>query len=80
MIEQLDTENADRDLTSTVAVLTNTPDASNARRCSATIYLGDGTKDLDGTGGDFELTITVGRQETGRSANDNARPGGVSAW
>ena len=58
-IEQLDTENADRDLTSQVTVLTDTPDASAARLCQASIQLGDGTKDLDGTGGVFEIEISV---------------------
>lgn len=61
-LTQLDTENADRDLSSEVAVLTHTPDASNARRVMAVIKLGDGTKDLDGTGGDFTVRITVGGQ------------------
>jgi len=61
-IVQFDTENADRDLTSQVTVLTDTPDASNPVQCQAIVYLGDGAKDLDGTGGDFEMTITVGGQ------------------
>jgi len=61
-LTQLDTENADRDLSSEVAVLTHTPDASNARRVMAVIKLGDGTKDLDGTGGNFTVRITVGGQ------------------
>jgi len=61
-VTQLDTENADRDLTSQVTVLTDTPDASNNLICQAYIAFGDGTKDLDGTGGNFELVITVGGQ------------------
>lgn len=61
-IEQLDTENADLDLTSMVTVLTDTPDASNPRLCIGYIALGDGVKDLDGTGGTFELVVTVGGQ------------------
>ena len=59
-ITELDTENADRNLTSEVAVLTNTPDASNAILCQGIIYLGDGTKDLTATGGDFTVRVTVG--------------------
>jgi hypothetical protein len=62
MITQLDTENADRDLTSQVTVLTHTPDTSNPMLCQGLIFLGDGTKNLDGSGGNFELTITVGGQ------------------
>jgi len=62
MITQLDTENADRDLTSLVTVLTDTPDASNPMICQGLVLFGDGAKDLDGTGGTFELVITVGGQ------------------
>ena len=59
---QLDTENADRNLTSLVTVLTHTPSASLPLRCQALVNLGDGTKNLDGTGGDFEVVVTVGGQ------------------
>lgn len=62
MITQLDIENADRDLTSQVTVLTHTPDASKAMLCKGFIKFGDGSKDLDGSGGTFELSITVGGQ------------------
>jgi hypothetical protein len=59
----LDSENADRDLkTAAVTVLTHTPHATNHVMCAAHIALGDGAKNLDGTGGDFQLTITVGGQ------------------
>ncbi len=61
-IVQLDTENADRDLTSIVTVLTDTPNASRPVLCQGIIYFGDGTKNLDGTGGLFEFTITIGGQ------------------
>lgn len=61
-ILQLDSENADRNLTSSVTVLTHTPDASNPVLCQGLVMLGDGAKDLDGSGGDFELVITVGGQ------------------
>ena len=59
---QLDSENADRNLTSTVTVLTDTPDASEIIKCQGIIKLGDGAKNLDGTGGVFEVTITIGGQ------------------
>jgi len=62
MILQLDTENADRDLTSQVTVLTHTPSTSNPMKCVGLVEFGDGTKNLDGTGGDFELTVTVDGQ------------------
>jgi hypothetical protein len=58
----LDTENADRDLTSLVTVLTHTPSTSDALRCQGYIKLGDGTKNLSGNSGTFQLTITVGGQ------------------
>jgi hypothetical protein len=61
-MNQLDSENGDYDLTSSVTVLTDTPDASNPKICQAYIAIGDGSKDLDGTGGDFEVVITVGSQ------------------
>jgi len=57
-IRQLDTENGDYDLTSQVTVLTHTvPDGPTL--CVASVYLGDGVKNLDGSGGDFELEIIV---------------------
>lgn len=62
MIVQLDTENADFNLTTQQTVLTHTPDAVNPMLCQGLIMLGDGTKNLDGTGGDFELSISVGGQ------------------
>ena len=60
MLIQLDTENADGDLTSLVTVLTHTPSTTHAMRCIAYIELGDGAKDLDATGGLFQLVVTVG--------------------
>lgn len=60
MLPEFDSENADRDLTGQVTVLTHTPNASNAMFCNVYVECGDGAKNLDGTGGDFELTITVG--------------------
>jgi len=61
-IEELDTENADRDITTLITVLTDTPHATDDLLCQGLILLGDGAKDLDGSGGLFELTITVGGQ------------------
>jgi len=61
-LTQLDQENADRDITSVITVLTDTPDVSNNKLCVAHVALGDGVKDLDGSGGDFLITVTVGGQ------------------
>ena len=60
MISQLDTENADFDLTSEQTVLTHTPSTSVSMRCQALLKIGDGAKDLDGTGGNFTIGITIG--------------------
>ena len=62
MIYQLDTENADLDLASGATVITDTPHATKDTLCQAYIKLGDGTKNLDGTGGNFTYTIVVGGQ------------------
>jgi len=58
-LKELDSENGDFDLTSTVTVLTDTPDGSRDVLCYAVIYAGDGAKDLDGTGGTFELRVEI---------------------
>lgn len=62
MLVQLDTENADRNITALITVLTHTPSAANPMRCQGIVYLGDGVKNLSGAGGDFQLVITVGGQ------------------
>lgn len=62
MLTRLNSENADRNLTSPVTVLTHTPDAVRARLCRLHVALGDGINDLDGTGGNFTLAISVGGQ------------------
>jgi len=69
MITEFDTERnagagpgSPLDLTTLITVLTDTPDASNATICQGYIKLGDGNDNLDGTGGDFQLVITVGGQ------------------
>lgn len=65
MIEQLDTENADRDIkTAYIVCLTHTPSTVEAMHCQGVLYLGDGAKDLDGTGGAFKTRVTIGSQES----------------
>jgi hypothetical protein len=60
-LKELDTENADRDIkTASITVLTHTPTINSM--CMGYIKLGDGTKNLDGTGGDFKFVVTVGGQ------------------
>lgn len=53
-------EKADLDLTAFVAVLTHVPDPSAARTCRCVVTLGDGSKDLDGSGGIFLVKIYIG--------------------
>ena len=61
MISQLDYENADVNIAAAeITVLTHTPDAANPRLCQALVLLGDGAKDLDGTGGNFTIRVTIG--------------------
>lgn len=65
MIEQLDTENADRDIkTAYITCLTHTPSTLEAMQCQAALFLGDGAKDLDGTGGNFKIKVNIGSQES----------------
>lgn len=61
-MRQLAQENDDYDLTTAggVAVLTQTPSASGWTKCAVHLAIGDGVKDMDGTGGDFELYVTIG--------------------
>ncbi len=61
-IIQLDTENNDYNLTTSQAVLTHTPDALLNMICQGYIVLGDGIKNLDGSGGNFQFIIAVGGQ------------------
>ena len=60
--DQLDKENADRNLTSQVTVLTHTPNAAAPSMVQGMVALGDGSKNLDGSGGLFEFTITIAGQ------------------
>ncbi len=62
MIKVISTVNDDRNLTSAVTCLTATPSTTEPTRCQAALDLGDGSKNLSGAGGNFELTITVGSQ------------------
>lgn len=52
--------NSDYDLSATATVYNATPDASNARYLVFDVAVGDGTKNLDGTGGDFTLDVLIG--------------------
>jgi len=70
---QRDSENADRDITSKIAVLTDTVDVSG--NYVVRVMLGDGAKDLDGTGGAFELSISI----DGRVAQPNPQVIAVEA-
>ena len=51
-----------RDLTSQVTVLEYHNTDNEIMVCQGVIFLGDGANDLDGTGGDFELTLMFGNQ------------------
>lgn len=58
----LDSENADRDITSLITCLTHTPDANQYILCQGYIRFGDGTKNLGGVGGNYQLVVSVGSQ------------------
>ena len=70
---QRDSENADLDISSKIAVLTDTVDVSG--NYVVRVMLGDGAKGLDGTGGDFELSISI----DGRVAQPNPQVIAVEA-
>ena len=61
-LTQLDSENADRNLTSQVTVLTHTPSTTVPMQCQGLIHFGDGAKNLSGNSGSFRISITVGGQ------------------
>ncbi|TWU39482.1 hypothetical protein [Novipirellula artificiosorum] len=63
--EILDSESTSLDLAAGATVLTHV--VPETRVCSVSIRLGDGVKDLDGNGGDFEVTVFI---------DDNAWLGG----
>jgi len=58
----LDCEGALRDLTSEVTVLTYENTSTDILVCQGTITFGNGVNDLDGSGGDFEITVILGSQ------------------
>jgi hypothetical protein len=64
MLKQLDAETNDLDLTSFVLALTHTPDSVYPTQCQVAAYIGDGSKNLDGTGGTFKMKIMVGAYES----------------
>lgn len=53
---------ADRDLTSQVSVFSYTNSTGQDLLVMGIVSFGDGSKDLDGSGGDFELTLEIGGQ------------------
>ena len=61
-ITQLDTENADRNIATETQVLTYTDASGSPTKVGGHIMLGDGTNDLDGSGGSFTYRITVAGQ------------------
>jgi len=80
--EPVDNENADFDLTSVQTVLTHTltEDGLYVGR----VQIGDGVKDLDASGGGFELTVVIGGNtvEPGPQTitfGTNARSSAISA-
>ena len=40
------------------------PSTVEAMQCQAALFLGDGVKDLDGTGGAFKIKVKIGSQES----------------
>jgi hypothetical protein len=63
LVEIADPVTADKNLyAAPISVLNIAPDTVFPMECKAYIKLGDGVKDLDGTGGDFQITVTVGNQ------------------
>lgn len=60
VINELDNEFKDGvDITSSYLILTDTPDGSNDILCQAYVEIGGAGGVLDGTGGNFELIITI---------------------
>ena len=58
----ISTTTADRDLTSQVSVFSYTNSTGQDLLVMGVVSFGDGSKDLDGSGGTFELTLEVGGQ------------------
>jgi len=61
-INRIQVETGNYDLTERTLVLTATPSIIEDTQCQVYIELGDGTNNLDGTGGTFELTLRIGSQ------------------
>jgi hypothetical protein len=61
-MQVLSTTTANRNLFAGATCYTGTPDANNARLCFAMIKFGNGTNDLDGSGGTFNIVVSVGGQ------------------
>lgn len=85
ILETLDSENADRDLTTQVTVLTHTPSPLVPVECQVYVKMGDGSKNLAGVAGDYELVVTVGGQTiqpspTTATFNTAVRSGIYSVW
>lgn len=59
-MRQIDYERDDYDLTSEQTVLTYTPGLYRPYRYQAVLFVGDGSKDLDGSGGSFEIGVKIG--------------------
>ncbi len=66
-------QNADYDLTSPVAVFTYTPPVASL--CRLLLEIGDGADDLDGSGGEFELVVSL----AGRTIQPSPQPIAFSA-
>lgn len=80
MIEQLDSENDDRDIkTAYIVCLTHTPSTVEAMHCQGVLFLGDGAKNLDGTGGGFKTRVTIGSQESVEKTH-TLTAANVQAW
>ena len=56
---QIKQQNGDYDLTGAVEVFDSDAISSGPTLCEAVIEIGDGAKDLDGSGGTFELTLQI---------------------
>jgi len=56
---QIKQQNGDYDLTNWVQVFDSDAISDGPTLCQAVIEIGDGTKDLDGTGGTFELMLSI---------------------
>ena len=63
IINELDSETQlNLDISSIQTILTHTPDGSNDMLCQAYIVLGSAGEPLEGSGGAFEFTMTIGGQ------------------